>query len=137
MDQEQIAAWCTTCGYKVTQAKLDQGLSCCPSCGSTGIPCSSKFDTTVNINWHELRILTIWAENWARQVSEEQDYSNIKVVHAIARRLQEQKPAFAPLTLAGEVRELQQFLQEHGGSIKSINFDAREHLVNPPKSENL
>ena len=60
---------------------------------------------TVKINWHELRILTIWAENWASRCKE--DNATMPVtVEAIARRLEKQYPKKTPLTLAGEVGQL-------------------------------
>lgn len=121
-----IAARCTLCDYEVSQEVLDKGLNCCPGCGATGIPCDPANDVHIKINWHELRILGIWAENWARRHLEETgyDYEGLKVVHAIARRIQAQHPDGTPLTLAGKIREIRQT----GYSVET-NFDAREHLV--------
>jgi hypothetical protein len=119
-----IAARCVLCEYEYSQAEVAQGLKHCPGCGSTGIPCNPAFDLTVNINWQELRILAVWAENWARQRSENQDYEGLKAVHCIVHRLEEQYPDLYPLTLAGEVRKMQE-----AGHLVESDMDVRVHLV--------
>ncbi len=90
--------FCTDCGHKVATF---EGLNGCPSCGSRGAPCSDAEQVTVSINWHELRILAIWAENWQRD-----RVKTSKVVYAIAARLAAQHPGRTPLTLAGELGEV-------------------------------
>ena len=56
---------------------------------------------TVSVNWHELRILCIWAENWQRE-----RMTDTRTVYAIADRLAQQHPERMPLTLAREIGEL-------------------------------
>jgi hypothetical protein len=58
---------------------------------------------TIKINTHELRILTIWADNWAQANCEPQSK---KTLSCILQRLAAQLPG-TPLTLAGEVKDLQ------------------------------
>lgn len=104
---EEIAAWCTLCGGRYTQEQIE-GMDRCPGCGSSGVPCAPGQDYDLRVNWHELRILIIWAENWARQIADKcrEDNDPRRVVAAIARRLQAQKPDEIPLTLFGEIQNL-------------------------------
>lgn len=104
MADETIYAWCVDCGTKFTEAQVADAYAC-PACGSEGHPCSPSDDVAVNINWHELRILVIWAENYAAAHAE-QSPSMPRTVRAIAKRLQEQFPSQRPLTLAGEFAQL-------------------------------
>jgi hypothetical protein len=70
----------------------------------------------IEINWHELRVLGIWASNYA---NEHCDDANRLCLRGIVSRLERQAPGQAPLTLGGElrlVRELQGF------KIKDHNF---------------
>lgn len=112
-----VGVWCTRCGSKFSYAETS-GVSGCPKCGTRGIPCAAIDDVQVKINWHELRILVIWAERWAHKSDEARaealergepvGETMMPMVHAIARRLQEQHPSEDPLTFAGEMAELAQ-----------------------------
>ena len=44
--------------------------SSCPYCGYDGNPCFVEDDVQVVMNWQELRILTIWAMNYAQSMRE-------------------------------------------------------------------
>ena len=100
---KEIIARCITCNREFTEEDIKDSMKC-PYCGDIGIPCSPKNDVTIKINWHELRILTIWAEQWASRCKEN---STMPVtVEAIARRLEKQYPNKTPLTLAGELSQL-------------------------------
>jgi hypothetical protein len=104
MTEREIWAWCVECGARHTKEECLGAMSC-PTCGSEGIPCSPTNDVEIKINWHELRILTIWAENFAAAHSES-DPRMTKTVKAIAKRIQEQFPSRISLTLSGELAEL-------------------------------
>ena len=95
---------CVTCNKEFTEEEL-RGANACPFCGDKGIPCTIKDDVTIKINWHELRILTIWAENWEGHFSQKENKKSITIA-CIARRLQHQFPDKTPLTLAGEIEGL-------------------------------
>ena len=131
--------WCVDCGARFTQEEI-QGCWGCPKCGSPAVPCGVEKDTTVEINWHELRILVIWAENWAahckRQANDDSSARMPKTVTAIARRLQAQRPTFGSLTLSGEIAALPADLAKAGieiGSIETHNIAKPELLqVNGP-----
>jgi hypothetical protein len=92
-----MAGFCVECGGHVDSF---DGLKCCPLCGSTSLPCADEEQVSVSINWHELRVLCMWAENWQR----ENDLG--RTVFAIAKRLAAQHPDRASLTFAGEIGEI-------------------------------
>ena len=93
------SGFCTECGFKVDSFK---GLNGCPSCGDVGVPCTDKNQVQVSINWHELRILCMWAEHWQGQMKDKPT----KVVYAIAKRLSAQFPERDPLTMAVEIGDV-------------------------------
>ena len=100
---------CIICGKEYLNAEIGDMATKCPNCGTECIPCDVKDDVDVKINWHELRILGIWAENWARQIDKDlpkEDERNLLTIMTIAERLQNQHPDKTPLTLFGEMKEL-------------------------------
>lgn len=89
--------FCTDCGFEV---EAFEGLKECPNCHTNGIPCIWENQRVISINWHELRILVMWAENWAR------DKQLGRTVFSIANRIETQEPELAkesPLSLAKEL----------------------------------
>ncbi len=122
--------FCTHCGHRVDSF---EGLSACPACGSKGVPCANEDQVTVSINWHELRLLCIWAENWQRSLKERST-----VVYAIARRIAAQHPGRSPLTLAGEIADV---AKQFGGSVSDPKLRrdvAEQHgieLEPPPRRQ--
>lgn len=96
--------WCTTCGKRF-ELKEVEGVKGCPACKSVTQPCSSDQDVRVEVNWHELHVLCVWAENWARNALHDED---VVLVAAIAKRLMAQYPSFVPLTVAEETARLPQ-----------------------------
>lgn len=101
---------CTKCSTEYSDYEVE-GAKRCIECGDIGIPMAISEDVNIKINWHELRILTIWAENWARQCDknskEENEESQLLLtIMCVAQRLQKQFPDKTPLTLFGEIREL-------------------------------
>ena len=124
----QTVARCIICSYEANQEEINRGLSCCPRCKSTSIPCDPLEDTFIEINWHELRILSIWAENWAQQMDNlnQSDGRNQEVIASIVSRLEKQFPDKTPLTLSGELRQLQKTYP----SLKA-NFDISDKRFKP------
>lgn len=101
---------CIICNSEFDEVDLE-GSSCCPKCGTDSIPASITEDVNIKINWHELRILSIWAENWARQcdkkaLEEGKPRKMLLCIMSIAERLQRQHADKTPLTLFSEIREL-------------------------------
>jgi hypothetical protein len=99
-----IAARCIDCEGEFTEEQI-AGASACPGCGSVGIPCDPANDVQVTVNWHELRILGIWAENWALK-HRDSDPRMCSTIKTITRRLEGQHPKRTPLTLTGEIAEI-------------------------------
>jgi len=113
--------WCVDCGARFTEEEVAEA-TCCPRCRSNGVPCSAAQDLRVEVNWHELRILAIWAENWARRI--EHEPANIRApgtVQAIARRLEGQHPSLTRLTLSGELADLPKALADAGISTGPVH----------------
>ena len=130
--------WCVDCGARFTQEEIN-GWGC-PKCGSQGVPCAVEKDTTVEVNWHELHILSVWAENWAqncvRNYTDKRDKWMLITAAAIARRLQAQHPELGHLSLSGEIASLPTDLAKAGievGAIETHNIDKPKLLpVNGP-----
>jgi predicted RNA-binding Zn-ribbon protein involved in translation (DUF1610 family) len=107
-EKEGYDGFCTLCNQQIKSFK---GLNKCPNCGSEGIPCNYGNQVDVSINIHELRILCIWAENWANERLKDEPFSNVNTVYAIARRLllqikEDKKFEKVTLTMADEFRAL-------------------------------
>ena len=99
---------CSLCGKEFTDEEIE-GVMKCPNCGTKSLPCAISDDVEIKINWHELRILVIWAENWARKCDAEESDREEKMmlsIMTIAERLQRQFPEKTKLTLFAEIREL-------------------------------
>jgi len=102
---------CVGCDFEISADDAGkQNLSECPGCGSSSIPMSSNEVVTIHINWHELRILAIWAERWAiAEIEKDVDRKSggRGTVYAIVDRIKAQCPEKkTPLTLAGEIQGL-------------------------------
>lgn len=106
---DPIFCRCVRCRGEFTEAQIT-GKNACPGCGNAGAPMSPDEDVTVAINWFELRILCIWAEQWANATKARgQDTTDmLGCVFGIAKALQEQHPTRTPLTLSGEVAQLRE-----------------------------
>ncbi len=122
MDRKETM-WCTVCGARFTEEEI-QGWGC-PKCGNQGVPCGCDGDVRVEINWHELHTLCVWAENWAQQCAKKdpKDQALPKIVTAIAYRLQQQFPELGQLTLSGELAQLPVKLTEHGMGITGVTVE--------------
>ena len=93
------AGFCTTCSHNI---RSFDGLTACPNCGATGVPCATKDQVTITINTHELKLLCLWSENWGNQIEK------VDVVFGIAARLKRQLPSGFCLTMADHFAKLKQ-----------------------------
>jgi len=92
---------CLQCAAE-TEADPESELSGCPSCGdSAHVPANLDDTVNITITRHELRILTIWANNWAHSHDDEPGQ---KAVRTILDRLGTQTDT--PLTLGQEIADL-------------------------------
>lgn len=55
---------CLECGTELVLSE-DHELNRCPNCRGKGVPADLNQTVTLTITRHELRILTIWAGQWA------------------------------------------------------------------------
>lgn len=122
MTERDETMWCVDCGGRFTEEEVT-GATCCPKCKSGGVPADTAKDVVVEVNWHELRILGIWAENWAVQHARETANGMVNTVHSITRRLQQQFPELAALTLSQEIAELPSNLAKGGIEVSKIETD--------------
>lgn len=102
-----MGGFCTLCSFHVDSF---DGLTCCPKCGHKGVPCSDGEQCQhISVNRHELRILCMWAENYAHSVKDKPENAHMPdIVYAIANRLKRNNPVLATtqLTMADELGEL-------------------------------
>jgi Zn finger protein HypA/HybF involved in hydrogenase expression len=119
--KEDIIARCTRCSNEFTEKDIEKATAC-PSCGTKSIPLNPNEDISIKINWHELRILCIWAENWARHCDKDKkddmSYETmLSTIMIIAERLQKQFPDKICLTLFSEIRTLRSELAKTGTEV--------------------
>jgi hypothetical protein len=94
-------------------------------------------DALIRVNVHELRILCIWAENYAvhednKQLDNARHQSLKEIVNAIADRLRAQlreQGLDKPLTLSAEVKLVEAMMAQHGDK-SGVTFirDGREEI---------
>lgn len=101
---EKTTTRCTDCYSEFTEEQLE-GTSSCPTCNTKSLPMKISQDTIVSLNWHELRILTMWATWYAEEkLKSEPGYHTLK---AIIKRLKRQgRPEWPGLTFADEIEDL-------------------------------
>ena len=98
---------CLNCAQEV-EVGVDDALQCCPHCGSDRIPADLTADSVdINITWHELRVLCIWAERWVGSIPPgvHRD-SAFNSLRTIIDRIHLQHLDKGPLTLTGEIAQL-------------------------------
>lgn len=126
---------CTNCRHEFNIAQVERhhartGRPGCPHCGTLGVPMSIDEDVTVRINWHELRILGIFATNWAERAaaSEGPGHDARGAVRSILRELERQRPeGAAPLTIAAEIQEIADAL----GTTATVTRDGDTTTITP------
>lgn len=94
---------CTECASEFDDLQIATAAHC-PACGTTSVPCRISEDVFVRMNWHELRVLGIWASNWSAQ--HDCGPSGKRTLLSILHRLENQHPGKPKLTLAGEIKDL-------------------------------
>lgn len=129
MTERKEVMWCTLCGARFTDDEI-KGCGC-PKCGSQGVPCGTDGDVTVEVNWHELHVLCVWSENWARRCKVRGNDEMPAVVSAIARRLQAQHPQLGQLTLSSEIAMLPAELAKAGISVGPVETNVDRPVLLP------
>lgn len=110
---------CLDCAEEV-DIDDDDELSCCPNCGSTRVPADLTNDTVgLDITWHELRILCIWAERWVGLMPPGTHRDGaFNTLRTITDRIHRQHLEKPPLTLTGELAQL----RSNGAVVQTIGF---------------
>ncbi|MFF8406886.1 hypothetical protein ACF06P_35325 [Streptomyces sp. NPDC015684] len=61
---------CCHCRAITEVDREGEPLTSCPNCGSTAVPADANDTVTVTLTKHELRILGIWASNYAESIKD-------------------------------------------------------------------
>lgn len=117
---------CVDCRSEFTKEEIATA-NACPCCGTKGLPALIANDLTVQINLHELRILTIWASNWARGIKDDGSGAQ-KTIRAICTALKKQLPEGTCLTMEDEMAALQEAFPQ------SEMLDSEGKVIVPKKS---
>ncbi|TAK10594.1 MAG: hypothetical protein EPO32_14785 [Anaerolineae bacterium] len=88
------------------------------------MPCDPAADFLIEVNWHELRILGIWASNWAAEKFGN-DVDSARALRGILSRLERQAPGMPPLTLGGELR----LVRESGFEVSASTIPSEGFVV--------
>ena len=95
---------CLRC-RSVTDLEEGHFLACCPECHGTGTPANLDDTATITITKHELRILTMWASNWASAIVDKPHCEDsLLVIQGIVDALGTQTDV--PLTLSQEMADV-------------------------------
>jgi DNA-directed RNA polymerase subunit RPC12/RpoP len=123
---DTINMLCLACGEPsyVTEEEASN-LNACPRCGDPGIPADLDDTATVTLTKHELRILTFWAEAYAR-MCQRMKWDNggrmDKVLNTIFDRLSMQTDT--ALTIRQEMADLRSTMTEtHGHQVDLVLID--------------
>lgn len=120
---------CVTCRATFTNAELE-GATCCPSCGTLGIPAALNNTATVTLTGHEWRLLTIWADNWARKICAKDElpgYDSVAAIGGVIGEIHRQAPSLGGLTMSEEIQEL----ADHLGTEIEQSVDGERTTVKP------
>jgi predicted nucleic acid-binding Zn-ribbon protein len=97
---------CIKCRATFTEAGY-QNASGCPSCGDKGVPATLQRQTTLDITHHELRVLCIWASNYADGIKDPKMRDPMKAaLRGIFSGLRSQDPNLPALSLFDEIQEV-------------------------------
>lgn len=97
---------CVECRKTFTDEETES-VTACPACGTTGLPALLSDSLDLKITRHELRILLMWASNYAHDIEKSTStMSAVKCVEGIAKGIRDQHPEADPLTLAEELQEV-------------------------------
>lgn len=122
---------CTLCRVEIPENEIPQDASCCPQCGSKGLPQFVDHDVDIRINWHDLRVLCIWAKNWEDQMISRGQYDDPSVIDAISRQISKYRPSdAASLSIFGELQELAETL----GTKVEYHKDGETLEIEPKKN---
>ncbi|MFF3884015.1 hypothetical protein [Streptomyces sp. NPDC001914] len=96
---------CCHCREITELAPDAEPLHACPNCGSTAVPADLDDTATVTLTNHELRILCIWASNYAEAIKNSPGSEDSpKVIYGILDHLSTQTDA--ALSMRQEMADL-------------------------------
>lgn len=125
-----MSGFCTLCSHHVDSF---DGLESCPNCGTKKTPCKDSNQVEIKINMHELRILGIWAENWACNTEDNPEHMK-EIVYAILHRVKKQLPenlSKIPLSMGEEFMQLKESDVKFETSHKAADSPETGEYYNP------
>lgn len=96
---------CINCGVEMVKVDLPADGTACPACGSTSLPCHIREDILLPINWHELRVLTIWASNFAYHPDFNIQEDSKHTLESLLTRLDQYRPINSPHLSLKDVKD--------------------------------
>ena len=121
---------CVNCRATFSEAEV-KGWGC-SACGNKGMPADTRQKSTATLTDHEWRILTIWADNWARKVCAKDPSEGtdpVACITAIINEIHRQSPSLSGLTMSEQVQEL----ADHLGSEVEQHADGERTTIKPAK----
>lgn len=98
---------CTICRTETLENDIPADAAACPKCGTESLPEFVDHDVDVRINWHELRVLCMWAKNWEVANNFTKDHTLPSIIDIITSQLEKYRPVDgAPLSLLGELTQV-------------------------------
>lgn len=96
---------CLHCRTITTASEDSPPLSGCPGCGSTAVPADADDTVTITLTTQELRVLTIWASNYAEAIKAQPNCAEApKVVTGILDEIG--RYTALPLSMRQEIADL-------------------------------
>lgn len=112
-NEESRGIRCVQCRKEFDSDFLKSGeYDKCPNCGTEARPCYTDDDFFLHINTHELRILTIWADQFVGVMKEEDQQACRDTLEAILKQIRTQLPHPVALTIREELESLQESYPE-------------------------
>ena len=106
----KVGGFCIQCRQEIESF---EGLDCCPFCQTRETPCDYGADVILVINWHELRILCLWAMFHAKAQKREIQSGMIHTLRGIFTRIKSlRKEKWPPIELDEELQELSNKLRK-------------------------
>lgn len=112
---------CICCRYIFKEEDIGTA-ECCPRCGTKMIPADAEDSVALTLTWHEIRILTFSAMNWATQVDSKDASGLSGAIHGIIGEIRRQHPMCPAL----EMEEELQLLKASHPDTKVYDSEGRE-----------
>lgn len=100
---EQKTILCTHCRSEFTDDETMNATDC-PACHTRGVPANLLEKHTVTLTDHEWRIIFIWADNWTKNIKDDNG-SAAECMRGIRSCVKKQCPDFPSMTLLDDIQD--------------------------------